>query len=427
MEELRRAIEEPARRGAWQFEQGLVDLMLRDVGDEPGALPLLSHALLETWVRRSGRTLTLKGYADAGGVRGAIAFTAETVYQQLSSDQQNMARHIFLRLTELGEGTEDTRRRATIHELISQPGQAAMLHAVLNELATARLITLGADSAEVAHEAVIREWPRLHEWLNDDREGLQLHRHVTDAAHEWELLDRDPGALYRGARLVQASEWAATNEQRINELERAFLNASVDQERREEQERETQRQRELNAAQELAETQRQANLRLRRRAIFLAGAFVLALAMASAALFFGNQANQNAVAAQANALSADRTRRMRNLSNAFPPRENWLRRPSVVSMKIPNEAFCSHCKVNQPSIPSRPKMRCIDPSWLRALCWPCIMLAPFGVSSLVPTVNALPPPAKIRPPKFGMPKPDRLLLTLIGHTDSVNNVGLQPG
>ena len=115
-DELRRAIEEPAKREGWSFESGLVDLILRDVGDEPGALPLLSHALLETWQRRSGRTLTLKGYADSGGVRGAIAYTAENVYQQLSPDQQLMARQIFLRLTELGEGTEDTRRRTALRE-----------------------------------------------------------------------------------------------------------------------------------------------------------------------------------------------------------------------------------------------------------------------------------------------------------------------
>src|SRR6266545_566696 len=89
-EELRRAIEEPAKRGHWVFEPGLIDLILRDVGDEPGALPLLSHALLETWKRRAGHTLTLKGYADAGGVRGAIAYTAERVYQNLSSEAQGI-------------------------------------------------------------------------------------------------------------------------------------------------------------------------------------------------------------------------------------------------------------------------------------------------------------------------------------------------
>ncbi|MCA1554579.1 MAG: hypothetical protein LC737_09395, partial [Chloroflexi bacterium] len=130
-EELRRAIEEPARRGQWEFEPGLVDLILRDVGDEPGALPLLSHALLETWKRRSGHTLTLKGYAESGGVRGAIAHTAETVYASLSPEQQAIARDIFIRLTELGEGTEDTRRRASLDELLGDPARADEVRAVL--------------------------------------------------------------------------------------------------------------------------------------------------------------------------------------------------------------------------------------------------------------------------------------------------------
>src|SRR5678810_1429980 len=132
---LRRAIEEPAKYGRWEFEPGLVDLILRDVGDEPGALPLLSHALLETWKRRAGHTLTLKGYADAGGVRGAIAHTAEGVYQNLSPDEQTIARNIFLRLTELGEGTEDTRRRASFNELLSQAENADEVRSVLNTLA----------------------------------------------------------------------------------------------------------------------------------------------------------------------------------------------------------------------------------------------------------------------------------------------------
>lgn len=94
-EELKRAIQEPALHGGWEMEPGLVDLMLRDVGDEPGALPLLSHALLETWKRRSGHLMTLKGYADAGGGRGAIAHTAETTYQQLLPEEQEIARNLF--------------------------------------------------------------------------------------------------------------------------------------------------------------------------------------------------------------------------------------------------------------------------------------------------------------------------------------------
>lgn len=305
-EELRRAIEEPAQRGQWQLEPGLVDLILRDVGSEPGALPLLSHALLETWKRRRGRMLTLKGYAESGGVRGAIAQTAETVYAQLTPDEQAIARNIFLRLTELGEGTEDTRRRATFAELIPRTENAATVRAVLNRMADARLMTLGKDTAEVAHEALIREWTTLREWLAQDREGLRLHRHLTQAAQEWELLERDPGSLYRGARLAQAREWASINAERLNELENAFLDASSKQEEREQAEREAQRQRELQAAQRLAEEQQrraevqeQASRQLRRRARFLAGSFVLAIVLAGIALFFGDEARTSAVTAQA--------------------------------------------------------------------------------------------------------------------------------
>jgi DNA-binding SARP family transcriptional activator len=280
-EELRRAIEEPARRGHWEFEPGLVDLILRDVGDEPGALPLLSHALLETWKRRAGHTLTLKGYADAGGVHGAIAHTAESLYQTLSSDEQTITRNILLRLTEFGEGTEDTRRRASLKELVTQTEAAEDVRAALNRLAQARLITLSEDSAEVAHEALIREWPRLREWLSEDREGIILHRRLTEAAQEWELLERDTGSLYRGARLVQANEWFALNPQALNAEERMFLEASNQQARQEEQEREEQRQRELEAAKELAETQRRSasHLRTRNRVITTVGAVAVILAL----------------------------------------------------------------------------------------------------------------------------------------------------
>ena len=112
--ELRRAIEAPAQRGRWEFEEGLVDLLLHDVGHEPGALPLLSHALMETWQRRRGRTMTLSGYTSSGGVRGAIAETAEAVFtDRFTHEQHAIARRIFLRLTELGDETStgDTRRR----------------------------------------------------------------------------------------------------------------------------------------------------------------------------------------------------------------------------------------------------------------------------------------------------------------------------
>jgi DNA-binding SARP family transcriptional activator len=314
---LRRAIEGPAGRGGWEIESGLVDLLLREVGDEPGTLPLLSHALLETWKRRRGHMLTHKGYAESGGVRGAIAKTAETVYRTLSPEQQTIARNIFLRLTELGEGTEDTRRRARISELMPQRQAEANVRAVLTILADARLITLGEDTAEVAHEALIREWPMLREWLAQDREGLRLHRRLTEAAHEWELLERDPGSLYRSARLAQANEFGQVNANSLNELERAFLAASNELEQQELREREAQRQRELEAAQKLAEEQQRraeeqgrAAKQLRQRAVFLSGAFVLAIVLAGIALFFGEQARQSALAAQENARNAEQQGRI---------------------------------------------------------------------------------------------------------------------
>jgi WD40 repeat protein/transcriptional regulator with XRE-family HTH domain len=296
-DELRSAIEEPAKRGGWEFETGLVDLLLNDIGadgtgqPEPGALPLLSHALLATWERRRGRLLTLDGYQASGGVRGAIAETAESVFtDQLNQSQQEIARDVFLRLTELGEGTEDTRRRAALNELVRQSAEAPQLRTVLNTLAEARLVTLNEDSAEVAHEALIREWERLHDWLTQDREGLLLHRHLTESALEWETRRRDPAELYRGARLAQAREWAALNEERLNASERDFLTASIEQEQHDVLEREAQRQRELEAAQTLAETQSRAAIQLRRRATYLAGAFVIMFFLAAAALFLRNQA-----------------------------------------------------------------------------------------------------------------------------------------
>jgi WD40 repeat protein/DNA-binding SARP family transcriptional activator len=286
-EELRRAVTGPAEQGGWSFEPGLVEFLLQEVGDEPGALPLLSHALLETWQRRRGRTLTFSGYSESGGVRGAIAQTAERVLQALKPEQQAIARNTFLRLTELGEGTQETRRRVKLAELVPRPEDAPAVEAVLQTLVDARLITTSEDAVEVAHEALIREWPTLRGWLEEDREGLRIHRHLTEAAQEWEHLNREPGELYRGARLAMASEWAAEHADELNPLEREFLEASQELARREEAEREAQRQRELEAAQKLAESERRraeeqarATRRLKLGTLLLAGTSVTAIVLA---------------------------------------------------------------------------------------------------------------------------------------------------
>lgn len=301
-EELCRAIEEPARRGHWEFEPGLVELLMHDIGanaghvPEPGALPLLSHALLETWQRRRGRTMTMSGYSASGGVRGAIAETAESVFCDfLEPGQREVARQIFLRLTELGgeKSTADTRRRVNINELVSSSLDSDTVHEVLLTLVDARLITVDQGTAEVAHEALIREWPTLRGWLEEDREGLRLHRRLTDAAQEWDASDRDSGLLYRGARLVQSIEWTQTHHNDVNLLEQEFLEASQALVEMENFEREAQQRRELETAQKLAETERAraedqifSNKRLRLRAIFLAFSVILMGVLVAIVLLF---------------------------------------------------------------------------------------------------------------------------------------------
>jgi hypothetical protein len=151
---------------------------------EPGSLPLLSHALLATWQLRDGHRLTVEGYRKAGAVSGAIATTAEAVYDHLESGERTIVRQLFTRLVALGEGTEDTSRRIRYDELLDgrADGDVAAIRDVLDALAQARLIVLGSDTVEVAHEALIMRWPRLQQWLTEDREGLRIHRALTEAA-----------------------------------------------------------------------------------------------------------------------------------------------------------------------------------------------------------------------------------------------------
>ncbi|MGH2941499.1 MAG: TIR domain-containing protein, partial [Solirubrobacteraceae bacterium] len=209
---LRLAIEEPARRVGLELEEGLSETILADVATEPGALPLLEHALLELWERRRGDVLTLEGYRQAGGVHGALAQRADEIFDELEPGQQQIARRTLLRLTQPGEGTEDTRRHATRSELAPEQSDGSF-EEVLGRLVHARLLTTGRDETgqqvvDVSHEALIRGWPRLREWIDADRAGLLTHRRLTNAAREWDTLDREPAALYGGVRLAVAAEWA---------------------------------------------------------------------------------------------------------------------------------------------------------------------------------------------------------------------------
>lgn len=228
---LRRAIERPAEICRLRLQPGLAQTMLEDLTDEPGALPLLSHALLETWKHRDLATLTVQGYREAGGVHGAIARTAESTYQELGEADQAIAQSIFLRLMDIGEGSEPARRRVDRADLAAVGRSSESLDRVLGVLAEARLITIEADTVVVAHEALIRHWNRLQGWIEADRTGLLIHRRLTDAAREWATLGREGAALYRGARLATTSEWAAEHEQNLSDLEQRFLTASQAAER----------------------------------------------------------------------------------------------------------------------------------------------------------------------------------------------------
>ncbi|HEV7978956.1 helix-turn-helix domain-containing protein [Amycolatopsis sp.] len=229
-EELRLAITQPAISTGNRVETALVSRLIADATGQPGVLPLLSHALLETWQRRRGTTLTLAGYESTGGIERAVAQTSELTYTTLNDHQKHLARQIFLRLTALGEGTEDTKRRITASELDNDDPDVTV---VLGSLASARLITLDDDSIEIAHEALIRSWPRLRCWLTEDREGLRVHRELTEATGVWEAVDRDTGALYRGTRLARARDWAVDEDRGLTIREQAFLDASLAAETRE--------------------------------------------------------------------------------------------------------------------------------------------------------------------------------------------------
>ncbi|MFH9733211.1 helix-turn-helix domain-containing protein [Streptomyces sp. NPDC017260] len=225
--QLRAAVTQPAAAAGLVVERTLTDRILADVATEPGSLPLMSHALLEVWRRRSGKTLTLAAYEAIDGVHGAIAHTAEAVFADLSETEADLARTMLLRLISPSHDGADTRRPVSRSEFVADERRTA----VFERLVAARLLAVDADTVELAHEALITAWPRLHHWVTSERDRLHEHRRLTEAASTWEALDRDGGALYRGVLLVVAREYfLAAGGQPVDELnnsEKAFLLASV--------------------------------------------------------------------------------------------------------------------------------------------------------------------------------------------------------
>ncbi len=258
-EELAETISGPAFRVGALLEDGLIDSIIEDVREQPGALPLLQYALTELFERREGALLTVAAYEDIGGTLGALAKRAEEVFRRFNEAGQNMARQMFLRLVTLGEGQEDTRRRILQSELLTL-GDREVVEDVIDRFGRYRLLTFDRDdvtrgsTVEVAHEALIRRWERLREWLTESRADVRMERELLNAAHDWENSDKDKSYLLQGNRLLAFEEWVESTTMRLNELELEFLAASLAarderealERQRQERERELERQKARN-------------------------------------------------------------------------------------------------------------------------------------------------------------------------------------
>lgn len=231
-EELDQAIVGPAHRVGAVFEPGLTQAIINEVKQQPGALPLLQYALTELFERREGRRLTVKAYREIGGTSGALARRADEVYNNFDETTKDAARQMFLRLVIPGEGTEDTRRRALQSELLTITGAASM-QKVIDAFGKYRLLTFDHDpqtrsaTVEVAHEALIRQWQRMRDWLDESREAVRLQRRLLAAAEEWQRSDKDPSFLARGLQLEQFELQAVSGGVALNVLEAEYLKAST--------------------------------------------------------------------------------------------------------------------------------------------------------------------------------------------------------
>ena len=291
-DELEQAITVPASAVGVAFEPGLVAEIITDVNHEPGALPLLQYALTQVFDHADGATITIDDYRAIGGLTGALARRAEELWHDGDDDRRAATRRLFGRLVNLGEGTEDTARRVHLAELGADPAT----HAAIARYGRARLLTFDRDpstrepTVEVAHEALIRVWPRLREWLDDDRDALRTHRHLTAAVAGWIESDRDPNELYRGARLENAQTLLTGDTVALNERETEFLAAST------------------RSQQEDAAAERRRVRRLHRLVAATAIVALLALAAGAVAIWQRQRADDQAAFAERTASVADRER-----------------------------------------------------------------------------------------------------------------------
>jgi class 3 adenylate cyclase/WD40 repeat protein/tRNA A-37 threonylcarbamoyl transferase component Bud32 len=219
--DLVRAVEEPALRCGLEVEAGLAEVIARELGTAPGTLPLLGHALRETWRRRDGRTITLAAYRASGGVSSAISSTADRALAALDEGERRAARALLLRMVELRVDGDDARRWADRHELLEiEPERGSH---VIASLADARLVVADGEQVTVVHEALLRAWPTLHGWIAVERGDLLARQELRSATARWQAGGRAEADVYRGVRLDAAIELAGRA--RLPTAEAEFVDA----------------------------------------------------------------------------------------------------------------------------------------------------------------------------------------------------------
>jgi WD40 repeat protein/energy-coupling factor transporter ATP-binding protein EcfA2 len=305
--EVREVIEAPAAAVGLKFETDVVDLLIQDILGEPAGLPLLQFSLLKLWEHRERNRVTRAAYDCLGGGRLALARSADAFYAGLIPEEQITARRILLRIVRPGEGLEVTSsrvQRETIHQDGEDPGR---VDRVLEKLVNARLVRLtpGAmaaeDHIEVAHEALVRNWPTLVTWLQEERSAIATRRRLESRAVEWGRLGRGEAGLLDPVEQREAERWLHSPEAKyvgVDPALPALLAASREAAQRAEHEREAARERELTQARRLADERARAAQRLMRRTNQRTLALALAMMAAGVAFIFGLQADQLASDAQ---------------------------------------------------------------------------------------------------------------------------------
>ncbi|HNT76273.1 MAG TPA: trypsin-like peptidase domain-containing protein [Anaerolineae bacterium] len=231
--DLRAAIARPAQAVGLRFEAGLMETIIEDARQARHTLPLLQFALTQLWNQQTQGTLTYDAYVASGRVAGAIGLWAEDTYNGLTTEEQRLARRIFTRLVHYSEGdAADTRQCRTLPELLAQPDEHDVLHRLLQRLADKRLLTTdeaqGVESVEIIHDALLKEWQRLEQWLTEQREFYLWRQRLETQLHLWEDKDRDDSALSRGALLIEAERWLQEKPEELNNQEQTYIRAGID-------------------------------------------------------------------------------------------------------------------------------------------------------------------------------------------------------